>query len=340
MRGGLYHRWASRSVSAIAIASIASSLALTSIAFAQAHDPVAAEALFHAGRTLVDQGKYAEACPKFDESEKLDPAAGTLINLADCNEHVGKLAVAWEEWQEALDMLAPGDDRIPETKRRFAAIDARVPRLVLHLTTPSSSARVVRDGVDLGGAFDVPLPMDPGKHAIHIVEPSHDDATYDVTLAEKETKKIDVAMGKEKGDEGVVTKPKPPIVDATPSDDPGASRRKIAWIVGGVGVVALGVGVVGGLVALHDKSVVDGECPSNACSQKGYDAAQSGHKWATVSTIATIGGVAAIGVSIVLLVTAPHATTSTSVTSNATPTSVIAPTPIAGGAALIWTRSF
>jgi hypothetical protein len=96
------------------------------------------------------------------------------------------------------------------------------------------------------------------------------------------------------------------------------------------------VGVVGGLVALHDKSVVDGECPSNACSQKGYDAAQSGHKWATVSTLATIGGVAAIGVSVVLLVTAPHATP----TATSTPSSVIAPTPITGGAALIWTRSF
>jgi hypothetical protein len=302
---------------------------VSSMARAQTHDPVAAEALFHAGRALVDQGKYAEACPKFAESEKLDPAAGTLINLADCNEHVGKLAVAWEEWQEALDMLGPSDDRIPETRRRFTLLDARVPRLVVHLAQPFPEAHVVRDGVDLGGVFDVPLPMDPGKHTVRIVEPAHEDATYDVTLAEKETKKIDVAPGKAlEGKKPVVV---PPVVGA--GDDPGAGQRKIAWIVGGVGVVALGVGVAGGVVALHDKSVVDRECPANACSQTGYDAAKSGHTWATISTVTTIGGLAAIGASVVLFVTAPHATPTTT-------TSMFAPTPVPGGAALLWTRSF
>jgi hypothetical protein len=332
MRGVSFFQSTSSSAIPIATA-IAIALALASSnARAQAHDPVAAEALFHAGRTLVDQGDYADACPKFDESEKLDPAAGTLINLADCNEHVGKLAVAWEEWQEALDMLPPGDDRIPETKHRFALVDARVPRLVVHLSPPSSSARVVRDGVDLGGVFDVPLPMDPGKHALRIVEPAHEDATYDVTLAEKETKKIDVALGKPTATSKPIVAP--PIVD-TSSDDPGADRRRAAWLVGGVGVVALGVGVVGGLVALHDKSVVDRECPSNACSHTGYDAARSGHTWATVSTIATIGGLAAIGASVILFVTAPRATPAST-----TSTSIVAPTPLPGGAALIWTRSF
>jgi hypothetical protein len=296
---------------------------------AQAHDPVAAEVLFHAGRTLVEQGKYDEACPKFDESEKLDPAAGTLINLADCNEHVGKLAVAWEEWQEALDMLPPSDDRIPETKKRFSSLDARVPRLILHLAQPAPAARVLRDGVDLGGVFDVPLPMDPGPHAIRIVEPAHEDAKYDVTLVEKETKKLDVALGKTIEDSKRIAPP--PVV--TIDRDSGAGRRRVAFIVGGIGVTALAVGIVGGVIALHDKSVVDRECPSNVCSQTGYDAAKSGHTWATISTITTVGGLAAIGASVVLFVTAPSSTP-------ATPTSTIAPTPIVGGAALIWTRSF
>src|SRR5258708_13776883 len=145
---------------------------LAALAFApapvggQAHDPVAGEALFNSGRALVDKGDYEAACPKFADSQKLDPAAGTLINLADCHEHVGRLAAAWEEWQEALDLLPPSDDRIPETKRRFGALDARVPRLVLHLTIAAPQAKVVRDGVGLGAVFDVPLPMDPGAHTV------------------------------------------------------------------------------------------------------------------------------------------------------------------------------
>ena len=63
---------------------------------------VAAEALFSAGRADVERGDYASACPKFADSQRLDPAPGTLINLADCEEHVGQLARAWQHWREAI----------------------------------------------------------------------------------------------------------------------------------------------------------------------------------------------------------------------------------------------
>jgi hypothetical protein len=49
-------------------------------------DKAAADALFKAGRTLVKQGKFSEACPKLEASHKLDPATGTLLALGDCYE--------------------------------------------------------------------------------------------------------------------------------------------------------------------------------------------------------------------------------------------------------------
>src|SRR5512136_2811036 len=75
-------------------------------------DPAAAEVLFREGRKLVAANDFAAACPKFAESQRLDPAVGTLLNWAACEEHVGKLASAWQRWKEALDALPPGDDRI------------------------------------------------------------------------------------------------------------------------------------------------------------------------------------------------------------------------------------
>src|SRR5687767_1891178 len=61
----------------------------------------AAEALFGEAKKLAAQGKYAEACPKFAESNKLDRGAGTLIHLGDCYEKNKQTASAWATYKEA-----------------------------------------------------------------------------------------------------------------------------------------------------------------------------------------------------------------------------------------------
>ena len=44
------------------------------------------------GRELLQQKRYAEACDRFARSQELDPSAGALFNLGDCNEKQGKIA--------------------------------------------------------------------------------------------------------------------------------------------------------------------------------------------------------------------------------------------------------
>src|SRR5688572_24676732 len=75
-------------------------------AAAQLTDPAAAEALFQEGRRLLKIDEVLAACSKFDESLRLDPAIGTLINVAACQERLGRTATAWQHWRAAADQLS------------------------------------------------------------------------------------------------------------------------------------------------------------------------------------------------------------------------------------------
>src|SRR5438067_2494545 len=83
-------------------------------------DPAAAESLFFAARTLMNENKFAEACPKLEESLRLDPGLGTQFNLADCNEHIGKITTAWAGFLEvaALAKAANQPDRDKLARKR------------------------------------------------------------------------------------------------------------------------------------------------------------------------------------------------------------------------------
>src|SRR5262245_2520720 len=67
-----------------------------------AEDKALATALFREGRALLAEKRVADACLKFEESHRLDPSGGTILNLALCHEQEGKLARSWSEFNEAI----------------------------------------------------------------------------------------------------------------------------------------------------------------------------------------------------------------------------------------------
>src|SRR5258708_17552643 len=106
-------------------------LGASSVAFdgVSPDDRATAQALFDQAKQLATSGKYADACPKFEESERLDPGIGTQFQLASCYEHVGRIASAWTLFLDvasaARGMKQPEREKV--ARERAAALEGRIP---------------------------------------------------------------------------------------------------------------------------------------------------------------------------------------------------------------------
>jgi hypothetical protein len=272
-------------------------------ALAEPRDPAAAEALFRLGRGAVEKGDYQAACAKFEESRRLDPTLGTLFNLADCNEHIGKLASAWQLFKEVSQRASTGDERIGIANARAVALEPRLPKLVMKVSAPLPSQTVVlRDGVEMGsGGFDVPLPVDVGEHIIVVKSPGRADRQYTSNVAEAQTGEISLEAG------AVLPPRTTPLPGASAGTDVGTSaggRRTLGVALLGIGTAGLVTGAVTGAIALAAKKTVDSGCDSDKrCSSEALDAADRGRTASTISTIAFSAGVVGTVAGVYFLLT-------------------------------------
>src|ERR1700733_10338457 len=122
---------------AAARVSIASGIALaTTVGTSTSHadDSAAAQALFDQAKKAVAAQNLAEACPKFEESYRLDAAMGTLLNLADCYERAGQLTTAWSKFLELASKAhaAGQQERARIGRQRAAALAPRLSHLVIN----------------------------------------------------------------------------------------------------------------------------------------------------------------------------------------------------------------
>src|SRR5580693_2868029 len=94
-------------------------------------DAARAEALFAEGRRLMAGHDYTAACPKFADSQALDPAPGTALNLATCYERAGKLASAWATFKtaQASAESAGQRDRAAAARKQVANLEPKLSRL-------------------------------------------------------------------------------------------------------------------------------------------------------------------------------------------------------------------
>ncbi|HTA88435.1 MAG TPA: hypothetical protein VK745_02625 [Polyangiaceae bacterium] len=257
---------------------VASLLSHGSASAQVASDPAAARALFAEARKLMAAKQYAQACPKFEESQRLDSGIGTMYNLADCWEHSGRTASAWAMFLDAAAAARASGQAAREraAKDRASALEPKLSHLTLQIATVDPGLEVQRDGQVVGAAsYGVPVPVDPGSHRIDVSAPGKKPftTTVDVGVSASvpaQIPKLDNAdvvapvTSTPGANNSGAASPGP----ATPDTTQKRSPQALSYALLGLGVVGVAVGSVFELKSRSDNSSALGLCPGDAaCTQ-------------------------------------------------------------------------
>ncbi|WP_438016060.1 PEGA domain-containing protein [Sorangium sp. So ce315] len=273
-----------------------------------ARDPVAAEALFKAARALVDKGDYEAGCPKFEASLALNPSASTMINIARCHEHEGKLATAWHDYHRALvlNRETAGEQRrrgLEELARKgLVALEPRVPKLRIVVEGAPPGVEVQRDGTPLpAAALGEALPIDPGQHEIRASAPGHQPETRAVTLTEGETATIELTLRPAPASAPAAAAPAA-SAPAAANEASGGRVPAWAWISGAAGLALAGASVgfliddLSAIGALRDNCR---EAPGGTYCNPGYDyAADNARKNRDLALFVGLGGAGLVALGV------------------------------------------
>lgn len=291
-----------------------------------AQDARAASVLaYDQAEALMAAGKVAEACPRYAESQKLDPQLGTLLHLADCLEKNGQTASAWAAFRDAAEIAEQrGDARKKFADKRIKALAPRLSRLQINVPQ-GAELHVERDAVVVGNALlNSPVPTDPGSHTITASAPGRqtwtgtvvvkkDGSTAVITIPELEKEIAPAAPASA----AVETTAKPadteqPTKPADTEQGSSMGKRWPALAAGVVGVAGIAVGSVFGLKSMAKKDEASKHCDGAKCSdQTGVTLKDEAIKAGNISTIGFVVGGVGLATGVVLWFALPSSSQKT-----------------------------
>jgi|HubBroStandDraft_1064217.scaffolds.fasta_scaffold25508_2 hypothetical protein len=278
-------------------------------------DRAAARALFDEGRRLAHDGKYADACPKFEDSQRMDAGIGTLFNLADCYEHIGRTASAWSDFLEVADTARSAGETEREgiARERASRLVPHLPHLIFVRSDPGAAGQIRLDGSALGeGALGAGLPVDPGKHLIEAVGPGKKPWASQVDVGDSASVTVTVpALEDEPAPAPVVSTAASAAPPAQPRAPPVTTwQRPLGIALGGAGIVGVGIGTTFGLMASSAWNNARAACGGDPtrCTNvpSGSSYRSTTETDGTVSTVGFIAGGLMVATGAVLFLTGRH----------------------------------
>ncbi len=293
------------------ILSIALGLALlagsTGARAAGGEDP---EKLFADATALMEKENYAEALPKLETAQKLDPGIGTQFNLAVCYEKLGRLGSAWRNYTAVVQLAHVSGKKAREdaAKEKLAALAPRAPKLAIRAQPQDKADVIVRvDGVILAKEDLTGYPVDPGEHRIEASASSKKPWALAIpTPPDGTTKDIEIPLLE-------VVKGETKVVTVTHETTNG--RRTLGFVLGGVGVAGIAAGAVTGILLLGAKSTADDHCKPRCVTadgrpdQEGIDAVNRGNTLIPINAIAFGVGVVGLAAGAYFILTSKQPST-------------------------------
>ena len=273
-----------------------------------------AQALFEDGLQLMGAKRYTEACPKLEESERLDPALGTRFRLSECDEAIGRLASAWAGFLEVADLAhtAGQTDRETVARARAAALQPKLSRVKVEVMQPDTPGlEVAHESVIVGrGQWGTPVPIDPGTYTVTATAPGKRPWRGSVTIAEDGSTARLLVPALDDAPAETVQTVIPLTVGAAPAATPlDAHPGRTTRIVGFTSIGAGAAGVIAsGVMGLVAKGNYDGaglHCAATTCDASGKATTDGARSLANAATaVFVVGAVAAVG-GVVLVLAAP-----------------------------------
>jgi hypothetical protein len=249
-------------------------LSTSPLAFAQSGSEkgAAAQMLFDEAMRLMKVGNADQACPKLEESQRLDPGMGTQFRLAECYEKLGRTASAWALFNEVASAAHAGGSAKREAQAQKRA-DALVPRIArLSIIVPPAVAdidglTIERDGnIVWRSSWGTLLPVDPGEHVVTATAPHKRFWQSKLSVKEGEKGEMKVPLLEDFRDPEPLT-PAPLTPAPPPTTTPAGRSAGPAIALGSLATLGIGAGIT--FVALRAGKVSDAEDLSGQIKQRG-----------------------------------------------------------------------
>lgn len=246
------------------------------------------------GQELYKAGKYEEAEEAFHKAFDAVPNPTVLLSIAETQKKLNRAPDAVTTLETYLELRTDAPNR-DEIEKKIAELRNSPGKLSIASDPPG--AEILIDGLGTGKTTPAEIEVPAGEHTVGLSHPGKSPVRQSIAVQFGTRQEIQLALRDEPAIASVSPKTADFIGDIEHSDEPkfGKSFNYAAWIVTGVGVLAVGTGTVLGVMALGDKNEFD-KNPTKKTADRG-------ERLALFADVAFGVGAAAIVTGVVLWLT-------------------------------------